>query len=394
MTARHAAAGNRGIRRVRRCASGAAGFSLVELMVGIAVSLIGTLAMLSVFARFEVQKRRTTAGNDAQENGSFAAYELERVLRSAGSGVVQGKNYALPGCTLQATLGGTARLPHGGRFPAPFDAFPAAMQAIPVLVQSGGGAATATNPDTLAVIAGDSSLRVFQAAVQAGTTPRSLVLDNGIGIAPGDYVLGAPNAGGCLLSVLGATSTSLPPTYAVAPGDAAGNGFVGTSNVFDLGPQPIVALYGVNTAATPNVLTRFDALSGVQDSVADGIVMLKALYGVDDGASSADIAGSGTADDDVIDEWVRPVGAWDSSALMAGTPAARKAIGQIKAVRIAIVAQSELPERASDYSGPETLDLFADAGALKYTLRTSPQFRYKVYDTTIPIRNALITRFF
>ena len=59
-----------------------AGFSLVERLVGLAVSLIGTLAMLTVFAQFEVQKRRTTAGDDAQENGSFAAYELERVLRT------------------------------------------------------------------------------------------------------------------------------------------------------------------------------------------------------------------------------------------------------------------------------------------------------------------------
>jgi type IV pilus assembly protein PilW len=230
--------------------------------------------------------------------------------------------------------------------------------------------------------------------VQAGTTPRSLVLDNGVGIVSGDYVLGAPNAGGCLLSVLGATSPALPPTFDIAPSDASGSGFVGTSNVFDLGARPIVALYGVDTSATPNAFTRYDVLTGAQDSVADGVVMLKALYGVDDGASHPDIAGSGTANDDVIDEWVQPTGAWDYAALMAGTPDARAAIGQIKAVRIAIVAQSELPERASDYSGPETLDLFADAGANKYTMRISPQFRYKVYDTTIPIRNALVTRFF
>src|SRR5579871_3633163 len=140
-----------------------AGFSLIELMVGVLISLIGTLAMLFAFAQFEGQKRRTTAGNDAQENGSFAAYELERVLRTAGSGMIQGKNYNLPGCPIKATLGGTVRLPRASAFPAPFASFPVAVQAIPVLIQSGGGSATATNPDTIAVIGGNSSVRVFQA---------------------------------------------------------------------------------------------------------------------------------------------------------------------------------------------------------------------------------------
>jgi len=64
-------------------------------------------------------------------------------------------------------------------------------------------------------------------------------------------------------------------------------------------------------------------------------------------------------------------------------------------VRIAVVAQSLLPERAADYSGASTLTLFGDLDAgLRYTVGTQPQYRYKVYDTVIPIRNAIITRHF
>ena len=46
-------------------------------------------------------------------------------------------------------------------------------------------------------------------------------------------------------------------------------GFVGSAHVFDLGPDPIVALYGIDTHAVPNALVRYDVLTDVGGSVAD-----------------------------------------------------------------------------------------------------------------------------
>src|SRR5258708_3673161 len=74
------------------------GFTLIELMVGLLISLICTLAMMAAFAGFEGQKRTTTSGNDAQQNGSYSLFQLERQIRSAGSGLTQGNRYNLWGC--------------------------------------------------------------------------------------------------------------------------------------------------------------------------------------------------------------------------------------------------------------------------------------------------------
>ena len=54
----------------------ARGFTLVELMVGLLISLLCTLAMFKAFAGFEGQKRTTTSGNDAQQNGSYSLFQL------------------------------------------------------------------------------------------------------------------------------------------------------------------------------------------------------------------------------------------------------------------------------------------------------------------------------
>ena len=49
------------------------GFTLVELMVGVLIGLIGTVVIFQVFAVSEGQKRTTTGGSDAQQNGVFGA---------------------------------------------------------------------------------------------------------------------------------------------------------------------------------------------------------------------------------------------------------------------------------------------------------------------------------
>ncbi|MGD9953923.1 MAG: PilW family protein, partial [Burkholderiales bacterium] len=73
------------------------GFTLVELMVGVLIGLIGTVVIFQVFAVSESQKRTTTGGSDAQLNGVFGLFQIERDVRMAGYGL----NYlALLGCQI------------------------------------------------------------------------------------------------------------------------------------------------------------------------------------------------------------------------------------------------------------------------------------------------------
>jgi type IV pilus assembly protein PilW len=367
------------------------GFSLIELMVGIVISLIGTLAIMAAFALFEGQKRTTTAGDDAQQNGSFALYTLERQLRTAGSGLVQGNRYGLWGCAINANTSGAVVLPSGALAP-PFNLWPTTTLAMPVLVSAGGAL-----PDVIGVISGNPAGRVFKAPVSSTPDALTVVLTNSYGIFANDYLLGTLPSGACALA-FASTAPNASNSITLLAASSATGGLQTATGVYDMGSAPIFSLYGIdpttNSLVTYDLLQRPSTAGGAAPGaipIADRIVQMKALYGIHDGTIC------GTADASCIDYWVQPTGTtWGIAALTANTAAATTAMGEIKAIRVAVVAQSRLPERTSDYStGQTTLTLFRDlAATLRYSVVTLPQYRYKVYDTTIPIRNAMITRYF
>lgn len=66
------------------------GFSLVDIMVGMVISLIGVIIIFQVFSVSEGVKRTTTSGGDAQQNGAAALFVMERALREAGYGMNAG----------------------------------------------------------------------------------------------------------------------------------------------------------------------------------------------------------------------------------------------------------------------------------------------------------------
>ncbi len=62
------------------------GFSMVEIMVGMVIAMLGTIIIFQVFAVSEGIKRTTTNGGDAQQNGAVVLLALERSLKEAGYG--------------------------------------------------------------------------------------------------------------------------------------------------------------------------------------------------------------------------------------------------------------------------------------------------------------------
>src|SRR5688572_3925618 len=77
------------------------GFSLVEILVGAAIGLIGIVMIFQVLAVSESRKRTTMAGSDTQINGAIALYALERDLRLAGYGFSTAPTPEL-GCSVSA----------------------------------------------------------------------------------------------------------------------------------------------------------------------------------------------------------------------------------------------------------------------------------------------------
>ncbi len=70
------------------------GFSLVDVMVGMVIALLGVIIIFQVFSVSEGIKRTTTSGGDALQNGASALFTIESVLKEAGYGIFSSTNLA------------------------------------------------------------------------------------------------------------------------------------------------------------------------------------------------------------------------------------------------------------------------------------------------------------
>ena len=60
------------------------GFTLVEIMVAMAIGMLGIVIIMQMSLTFEGQKRTTTGGDDALNAGAIALYGLEQNIQQAG----------------------------------------------------------------------------------------------------------------------------------------------------------------------------------------------------------------------------------------------------------------------------------------------------------------------
>mgnify|MGYP001436738538 FL=1 len=391
--------------RHRRAIHRQAGFSLVELMIGMVIALIGTIVIFQVFAFNESYKRTTTAAGDAQQSGSFSTYMLERTLRLGGAGFAH-----MPGvwaCPLTAQSGGAAMVPPAGGYPAPFNGvapIPNPLRIAPVLIVNGGAAANGSEPDTVIVMGGQHPTVAMPLRMPTKTPPpaaptNTIELQSTVGIAANDLLLASdPNVPGECRVVQSqiAGTTGAVAVNSITLGGAYNptnslTGYTDKVNLADIGNfanegrAPIVRAFAVDSTA--NALRGYDILLGRNETVADNIVNIQAVYGVTNDATS-----------DVVTCWAAPTGAGASGTLSASAAD----IARIRAVRVVVVARSAQLEKATGelaYTAPD-MTLFGDitaAGAWcgggddKITFSPAQkQNRYRTYDITIPLRNMLL----
>lgn len=76
------------------------GFSLVEILIGMLIAMVGVVIMMEVLLTSEQRTRTTTTGNDALSSGAVMMHMLQRDLVQAGYGInsmnVLGCNLTLP----------------------------------------------------------------------------------------------------------------------------------------------------------------------------------------------------------------------------------------------------------------------------------------------------------
>jgi type IV pilus assembly protein PilW len=184
--------------RARRASLGRSqrGFTLVELLVAVAIGMALVLAISLMLVRYEGGRRSLTSLNDSSIGGAYVSYSLDRMVRSAGSGFAQTWRDSY-GCRLLVSRSGTNALPRASAFPAPFTTVPTAVRLAPVVVHSGIGT---DSSDVLAIHTGSSGLGESPLPVlDDSATTNSLRLPSTVGLRGGDLVMVFQNGSDCML---------------------------------------------------------------------------------------------------------------------------------------------------------------------------------------------------
>ncbi|MCL4471395.1 MAG: PilW family protein [Gammaproteobacteria bacterium] len=355
------------------------GFSLVEIMVGMVISLLGVLIVLQVFAAFEGQKRTTTSGSDAQTNGAIAIYTVERDVRMAGYG------FSMPealGCAINRSYNGTTLT---------------ALSLAPVTITQGVGGL----PDTIEILSSSKGNWSIPARVTTDhpATATNFFLNTTLGMAVGDLLIAYEPGKDCtLLQVTGIPNGNVQVHHQnTSPWDPPGGqnifppgGYSAGATLFNLGSL-VDHVYSLD-ANSNLILSDYNSAtntSNVQSLLPD-IVNLQAQYGFDTRA--------GTQTDARVDTWSDAMIDADSN----GTAGSSGDIARIYAVRLAVVARSALKEKA-DSSGTCVTTTATSVNIPTWSGGTidvskNPDgtangdwqcYRYKTFETVIPLRNLI-----
>lgn len=349
------------------------GLSLVEVLVGVMIGMIGIVVIFQMLAASEERKRTTSSGTDAQISGALALHALERDVRPAGYGF---GTSTLMGCTVNAYDSGR---------PGNTWTFTLA----PVQITQGASGA----PDTVVTLWGNSSQFVASQTFTTSTATSKVTQGRG-GLQNGDLVLATGSGPICALIEITDTSntdgvtvvhdtgayTSAAGAAATARYNAAGGPAVaftsGSLHNFGSGPRRNVwSIRSTKLLTVANDLRYADADGdGANDwqEIADGVIDLQADYGVD--ANNDNRIGTAEWTTTTPTDW-----------------------SKVRAIRVALLTRSGQYEKtAVTTTAPTWMGGSFVMRNVDGTTDTNPasdnnwrHYRYRVYESIIPLRNMI-----
>lgn len=362
----------RGLRRP----SPQRGFTLIELMVGMVIGLLATVVIAQVLVVSEGRRRTTVSGSEAQVNGALALYAVQRDVQMAGYGLTAA--VAGIGCAIKAQHNGVDYN----------------LTLAPVIITDGASGA----PDRV---------QVMSSAKQSYSVPSRVVTDHPrtaanffvnttVGTADGDLMIAVPktidaNNWCSMFSVSGTSGTSqvLHVDGPSGPWNQPGGqsvfpaaGYPAGSYLVNLGQFATREIAVSATQALEVTTFNTTGAATATDELFPDIVNLQAFYGKD------------TNGDGVVDTYDNV------------TPTTAAGWQQLRSVRIAVVARSEQREKDGDFTATQPLwdvgtatsvtgAVACHGGASNcVTLKVDhlpewQRYRYKVYDSVVPLRNLL-----
>ncbi len=342
----------------------ARGFSLIDIMLGLAIGMIGMLVMMQVYLNSQASQHTTGETGDAQINGSMALMSLQRQIRQAGFGVT---DLSLRGCSIVlrngVTLTGLAPLTINH---AAIPAGDPGSDTLLILMGSDGGSSQGN-----VIVQQPVNTRYLVATPSAFQTGDWLIVAPPVRQSPCDLILDA---------VVTLDTTTAAITVGIGTAGAAG------AAIFNLGSSPSLLAYAVRHGQLTvcNYLlaecadtTQLDDAT-VWQAMAVNIVALRAQYGRDTSV------GSMRGQFSVWDQ-ITPGSVADTSGLHIECSSAR-----ILAARIALVARSGQLEKAVVTSQAPVWEGSADVPIDLQQTSDWDHYRYRVFQSLIPLRNALM----
>lgn len=364
-----------------------AGIALLELMIGLFIGLLTTLAISQVLSRAESQRRATMSGSDAQVSGTLALHALQRDIKQAGYGIAN--NPAALGCPLNGDSYNKVALP---------DAL------VPFVISNAAGS---HGEDVVSVFLSTKQgaavpllVTADHPASDAGKGANYFVVKSAFSANAGDYLVAVPESwvagsaectlfkvsgiysgAGAACTAGGGVACTRVAHDAAAFGYFPSAGYAAKSYLLNLG-----ATIRYRTYAVSDSMLRVSELGGAAKDAFPEIVNLQAYYAKD------------TDGDGVVDTY-------DTE-----TPSTVAGWAQVLGARVAVVARSAQFEKTEvTSSNPEwnlgsvakitdstaTIQSCSDGSGGKCAvlkvdyLTDYTHYRYKVFDTMIPLRNAL-----
>lgn len=373
------------------------GFTLVEMMVAATIGLIAALLMAQIALFYDAQKRGNSGSAEAQNTGAIAMSTIESDIRQGGYGLASLSTLA---CTLQSSRA------FNGRPYAPVTIIPDQTAANspnnPLGIPPGDAGS-----DIVAVMYGNTATTAEGVPISGvtGTTIYSFGR-NVTGFNVGDFVLVGQAGQNCTVGQVTAVAN---PSITIDHSSAGATYTANSANVFNVGPDGMtMRVYAIrggaltvcdfwanNCAADLSTMTPADR-ANLWVPIASNVVGLRAQYGWDTTAAA----------DMRVDAYCRSRLSAAASVCPdpdtgAPIPSTACELSRLVTLRLALVLRSaEIATDGTNVS-PATITLWPsvspDAAGVSVAPATnapvfdvpSQRYRYKVFQTIVPIRNVI-----
>ncbi|RJF98971.1 PilW family protein [Noviherbaspirillum saxi] len=350
------------------------GFGLVEIMVGLVIGMLAAVVMLQVFALSEERKRTTTGGGDALTNGAITFHQLQRDISQAGYGFVA---LGLLNCNIRWPVASGANIA-------------TAVRLAPVTINPPNAVIPAGDPntDTLLLMYGNADGQP-QGNIIMGQTGSFYRVQMASAFSVNDRVIASPAA--CAGDLLIDQVTGLG--NAVVPGVSVATGAAGSTALYNLGNGPTISAYAIrngNLTVCNYLVNDCGLAASVNDAsiwmpVANNIVSMRALY-----AHDIDVPMDGYAEDAAGFDQTTPT----TNCGWMRTPAVHLAItARNSQFNKEVVTKTGEGGNAPSWQWEAAASLVGANGALGPDAAADEpwkHYRYKVFQSLIPIRNVAL----